>query len=113
MREQSFSREDFSSPPTRLFVDMAFWGAHLSALAAIVVYPSLGKGPSFMLLALGLTAVLLLIAYYFAIGIYASRTGRSAVVWGGLSFLLAPFGVWISYIASFFIGKAPRSKKLQ
>jgi hypothetical protein len=93
-----------SQKPSKVAVHILFWAAHILIAASILSIDS--NGPSedfqigFALLPLG---ILVIFCYFFAIGRFAKKLNRSAIVWGGLSFVLSPFGIWISYIASFFV----------
>ncbi len=44
-----------------------------------------------------LISLLALLLCPIFIGIVAARIGKSAIIWGGLSFLLSPFGQLIGY----------------
>ncbi|MEO0366753.1 MAG: hypothetical protein AAF265_14815 [Pseudomonadota bacterium] len=96
--------------PKRIAVDLTFWVAHLALGSAFYLMYStvenVGSFGKFMLLtSVGLIAG---IAYFFAIGFYASGLGRSGILWGGLAFLFSPLGVWITYIMSFVSEPKPR-----
>lgn len=95
-----------TNKPKRLFVDLTFWLGNSYILYAIIssLLNPVDKAPlSAVETYFMYGSALFLLIYLFAIGSYAKRTGRSGIVWGGLSLLLSPVGIWISYIASFFI----------
>lgn len=98
-----------SEKPNRKFLDITFWVGHLGLVIPFIAMPedSSGGGMPGWSLVLFLVAILSLLAYFFAIGRFASNSGRSAIVWGGVSFIFSPLGIWISYIASFFIKPKP------
>jgi hypothetical protein len=84
----------------RKLVDISFWGGHIGIVLGSLLIP--GKTPNAELglvggvaLALILLGVLSIFIYFFAIGGLAKKMGRSSIVWGGLSFITSPFGVWI------------------
>ncbi len=88
--------------PSKKAVHFVFWGAHISLLAGILLRDeNVPRGEfqiGFVFLILAIVAG---ISYFFVIGRYARKINRSALVWGGLSFLFSPIGIWVSYLASF------------
>jgi len=91
--------------PNRTLVDLTFWIAHVGLILSVVLAPPAHSDdpvPSNSVYLMGLAMVSMFV-YFFAIGVFAKRMGRSAVVWGLGSFLFSPLTVWITYIASFFI----------
>ena len=89
--------------PTRAAVDFAFWGAHLLFLVAFISAQGTDAGEVSDVSAISLIlGIILLFVYFFAIGRYASNRGRSALLWGGLSFIFSPVGVWVSYVLCLF-----------
>jgi hypothetical protein len=72
--------------------------ALLLVLITLLGNPDGQKGPydSFILLLVLVSTVALLLCP-FLIGMVATRIGKSGIVWGGLSFIFAPFGSLIGY----------------
>ncbi|MCG8517307.1 hypothetical protein [Marinobacter sp. CA1] len=93
---------DDVSKPGRWLVDATFWLGHIALIVPVWLVDDFSNAPPWALPA-GLVGLISLIVYFFAIGVFAHRMGRSAIVWGGLACLLSPLGVWGSYLASFFI----------
>lgn len=91
--------------PARTLVDLSFWTAHVGLILGMVLMPGKGVGGPLAVISLALFVLGLvsLFVYFFAIGSYAKRFGRSALVWGGLSFVFSPIGAWTSYAFSFSI----------
>jgi membrane protease YdiL (CAAX protease family) len=99
--------------PRRTLVDLSFWVAHVGVVLGLALLPAkVGEGPfSAIALALFVLGLVSLFVYFFAIGDYAKKFGRSAIVWGGLSFVFSPIGAWASYAFSFSIApKTARAK---
>src|SRR5262245_3203868 len=81
------------------FMAVAYIGLPLSlVLISWLGGPPGQKGPydSWILL-LTLISLLALLLCPILIGIVAARIGKSAVIWGGLSFLFSPFGQLVGY----------------
>lgn len=92
--------------PTKKLLHSTFWISHIAiAIPLIARNPEQEAAPwAGLALVVGLLSLL---TYFFAIGRWASNMGRSAIVWGGLSMLFSPIGVWISYVSSFFVSPEP------
>lgn len=91
--------------PSRKLVDITFWLAHTGLILSIMLAPpAYSEEPiprnSIYLMAIAVVSMLI---YYFAIGSFAKKMGRSAIVWGLGSFLFSPLTVWLTYISSFII----------
>jgi hypothetical protein len=99
---------ELSPAPSRTLVDLSFWLAHAGLVFGILLVPGKDSSAALAPLSLVLFAVgaVALFVYFFAIGSFAARLGRSGVVWGGASFILSPIGAWITYGLSF--GLAPK-----
>lgn len=81
------------------FMLVGYIGLPLSlVLIAWLGSPPGQKGPLDSLLALlAFVSLVALLICPVLIGIVAARIGKSAVIWGGLAFLLSPFGQLIGY----------------
>ena len=93
--------------PSKLFVHLTFWGMHITLalmIASGAVVESESSSVGAIDIVIMFACIIFLFWYFFAIGRYASKLGRSGILWGGLSCLFSPLGVWVSYIASFFVG---------
>jgi len=106
--------EDVYKPPSKKFVHLSFWIGHISLL----IYVFGGTATtiesneiSWLPIALLFLGIGSLFWYFFAIGSYANKLGRNGITWGGLSFFFSPIGVWVSYIASFFVGPKVKNSK--
>ncbi|MEL7449928.1 MAG: hypothetical protein AAFN78_12015 [Pseudomonadota bacterium] len=88
--------------PSKRNVHISFWGFHIAI--ALIFTIATAQSDSMLTAGLALAITVFAIWYFVAIGRYASRLGRSGILWGGLSFLFSPLGIWVSYIASFFVG---------
>lgn len=90
---------------SRKLVDITFWGGHALFAVFFLMNHFFETSDRWLLPTLFMMAgaTLMLLSYYFALGRYASKHGRSGIVWGGLAFLSSPFGIWISYFMSFRI----------
>jgi hypothetical protein len=98
-----------ATKPSRKLVDITFWMANLVWIIFLILvlapsqYSEDGKIKMIFLLA----GLISLVIYFVAIGWYAQKRGRSALVWGGGAFIASLFlfliSTWISYIASFHI----------
>jgi len=100
--------------PNRKFLDISFWLAHIAFILGIMIAGTGGEagkntGNILLSMALGLlvVATISLFTYFFAIGDFAKKMGRNGLIWGGLTFIFSPIGVWVSYIASFNINPLP------
>lgn len=91
---------------SKLWLHIWFWCLHIGIVLVLVSSSSDGdRNLAFIWLSL-----ISLLMYCITVGRFASRNGRSGILWGGLSLLLSPVGVWISYLATFFIkAKQPDS----
>jgi hypothetical protein len=98
-------KEQIYVKPTRKLLDLTFWLGHICIIAALMITVKSHDPQEISTLTLSLSAVgsFTLIAYFFAMGQFAKRTGRSAIVWFGVPLIFSPLGIWVSYIASFFI----------
>jgi putative Mn2+ efflux pump MntP len=98
--------------PSKKFVHSTFWIAHIGLVVGLALIPPKGTDSPLGLLGLVLLilGVISLFGYFFAIANYARRMGRSAVIWGGLTFITSPIGVWISYFMSFGLEQKPASQ---
>ncbi len=101
------------------YVHLSFWVAHISLIlffiiSAIINTSYVGMEQNavsgwiyalifvvYAFLAIGLISFFF---YFFILGRYMGKLGRSGIAWGGLAFLFSPIGVWATYIASFFVG---------
>ena len=98
--------EKDSTKPTRKYVDFSFWVANV-AIAVALGLLSMESGGALLLFLL-VVGLLAWLSYFFAIGQFAKRMGRSPAFWVILIFITSPLGVWVSYIASFLI--SPRDR---
>lgn len=87
--------------------------AVLIFLAAIPV-PEIGSIPEAMAMPIFLVVVPVLLvsgfAFWISLGMLAAKTGRSGVVWVGLSFITAPIGSIIAYSRMLNIVKGLREE---
>ncbi len=91
--------------PSKRVLHITFWGMHVAVIIiALLALFDVTQMSTWVETSAALAIIVFSLWYIFAIGRYASQLGRSGLVWGGLSFLLAPLGIWGSYIASFFVG---------
>ena len=92
--------------PSRKYVDITFWLAHISffiAIIAILISPTQDAILMYIALILIFIGIVSAFGYFFAIGMYAKKMGKSPIIWGGGSMFCSPFSAWISYAASFKI----------
>lgn len=61
--------------------------------------------PSGVVVLMFLAGLVFGVAYFFALGVYVAKLGRSAILWGGLSFIFLPIGMWVSYLLCFSLDK--------
>lgn len=84
--------------PSKRFVHATFWLAHIGLVTGIsLVQPQGSGGRDLLAVTMFGLGVVSIFGYYIAIGYYVNRLGRSAIVWGGLTLITSPIGVWISY----------------
>ena len=91
--------------PSRKFLDLTFWLFHILIMFSAFLPDDLDHSNTIkyeILIWFYLTMMALFISYFFAVGIYAKKFGKSALVWGGVSFLFSVLGCWVSYVCSFF-----------
>ena len=87
--------------PSKKLVHITFWLGHI---LIILYFYSATNEISNLNITMFLAGALSIFIYFFAIGSYMSKLNRSGITWGGLSMIFSPIGVWVSYIASFFVG---------
>jgi len=92
-------KDDIRKPLT--FFHWSFW-VSVAAVVLLVVVALVADDPDApapILLALFIVLSVAGWSYLIALGILASRTGRSWILWAGITFLTSPFGTIVSYIA--------------
>lgn len=92
-------------PPTRKWLHTWFWLTHLFGLIGIglsIHAPGDATATAgVLLLAAAFIAMLL---FVFAVGRYAAKLKRSAIVWGGITFITLPFSLWGAYLLAMLLG---------
>lgn len=84
---------------SKFWLHIWFWSLHISIVLVFITSSGDGDRNPVLILA----SLFSLAMYCIAVGRFASRIGRSGLLWGGLSLILSPLGVWLSYLASFII----------
>ena len=101
-------RDKTSIRRPRAYLQWSFW-LYVTAIVAIVVaavgfavYGALSgaemEAPTLLIAPIGFTFFLSGMTFLVSLGLLASRTGRSVVVWVGLTIIGGPIGVLVSFI---------------
>jgi uncharacterized integral membrane protein len=93
--------------PSKKYVHLSFWIAHISLILFFSISTIINRGYVeveqyiasawfntltiivYSFLAIGL---IFFFFYFFALGRYMGKLGRSGIAWGGLAFILSPIG---------------------
>ena len=100
--------------PHKKILHLTFWIGHTSAFLIFYSGPgALIQSDVVNLIAIPLALLMLvcIIWYFIEISRYMNQLGRNGIAWGILTFIFSPLGIWISYLASFFIKPKLSAKK--
>ena len=91
-------------PADARWVHLSFWLAHLGLALGLFLY--VGNLAPDVGVAMFMLGALSFFAYFVFIGVYVNRFGKSGLVWGGMAFITAPVGMWLSYVLGLRLPRA-------
>jgi len=93
--------------PRKRNLHLSFWLGHIAAIVGVWIFFTIDGAQTAGAILVGL-AVVCALWYCISLAGYTNKLGRRGILWGGLAFLL-PLAIWITYLASLFIGPTQRA----